>query len=125
MPEQGPRFSVDPLVDRGRRALLAKLAANTAKPGMAELARELLAGNISPREAVNSNVYSAVLNDTTSGFTRWYGALSETEKDASAESGREALLRLADEDQQAPPKRASALAQDEDDDFSERDWLDG
>lgn len=124
MTEKVPVFSPDPVKDRARRALLTKLAANTRNPAAAELARELLAGNVTPRRILGSNLYSDLLDRTTSGLTDWYGNLSEADKEKLADAGQKALSRLAVEDEPVTPRRASRSASDEED-FSEVDWLDG
>jgi hypothetical protein len=124
MSEEVPRFSPDPVKDRARRALLTKLSANTTNPAAAELARELLAGNVTPRRVLSSNLYADVLGGSTSGFAEWYGNLSESEKDSHVEAGRNALTRLASENKPVPPRRTSEDVAD-DEDFSEQDWLDG
>lgn len=116
-----PQFSPDPVKNRARHALLTKLAANTTNPAAAELARELLAGNVTPRGVLSSNLYADVLGGSTAGFAEWYGNLSESEKDAQAEEGRKALSQLPSDDKPAPPRRDPV----DEEDFSEVDWLDG
>lgn len=118
MPQE---FSPDPVKNRARHVLLTKLAANTTNPAAAELARELLAGNITPRGVMSSPSYGDVLTGNSSGFTEWYGNLSESEKDAQAEAGRKALSQLASDDKPAQPSQPPA----DEEDFSEVDWLDG
>ncbi|VVJ15309.1 Uncharacterised protein [Amycolatopsis camponoti] len=117
-------FSPDPVKNRARHTLLTKLAANTTNPAAAELARELLAGNVTPRGVLSSTSYADLLAGSTSGFTEWYGNLSESEKDAQAEAGRNALSQLASDDKPAPSRRRRQDSVD-DEDFSEVDWLDG
>ncbi|SEF36861.1 hypothetical protein SAMN05421837_111282 [Amycolatopsis pretoriensis] len=119
-----PEFSADPVRNRARHELLTKLAASTANPAAAEMARELLAGNVTPRGILSTNLYADVLAASTPGFAEWYGSLSEGEKDAQAEAGRNALTQLAaPEAKPAPPRRSDAV--DDEEDFSEVDWLDG
>ena len=117
-------FSPDPVKNRARHALLTKLAANTTDPVAAELARELLTGNVTPRGVMRSSLYANVLGGSTAGFAEWYGNLSESEKDAQAEAGRNALSQLASADKPVPPRRERRDSVDEED-FSEVDWLDG
>ncbi|PFG57185.1 hypothetical protein ATK36_0749 [Amycolatopsis sulphurea] len=128
-----PQFSGDPVQDRARRAVLVKLAASADNPVMAELARELLAGNVTPRRAVESQLYAGVLEAPAGDLAAWYGSLSESEKDAEAAKGESALRALADEHAEEPSpapaqKPAASRHQVENDeyieDFSERDWLD-
>ncbi|MEU8635152.1 hypothetical protein AB0C38_23480 [Amycolatopsis sp. NPDC048633] len=117
-------FSPDPVKNRARQVLLTKLAANTTNPAAAELARELLAGNVTPRGVLRSSLYADVLGGSTAGFAEWYGNLSESEKDAQAEAGRNALSQLASDEKPAPSHRGRQDSVD-DEDFSEVDWLDG
>ncbi|MFJ7212177.1 hypothetical protein [Amycolatopsis sp. NPDC098790] len=117
-----PEFSADPVKNRARQALLTKLAASTANPAVAEMARELLAGNVTPRGIMGANLYADVLAGGTARFTEWYGGLSEAEKDAQAEAGRNAMTQLASSEEEPPPRR---VRPDDDEDFSEVDWLDG
>ncbi|WP_409180671.1 hypothetical protein F9C11_29825 [Amycolatopsis sp. VS8301801F10] len=58
------------------RTLLVKLVANTGDPVMAEFARELLAGNVTPRRVVESQLYASALEVPASGLTAWYSGLS-------------------------------------------------
>lgn len=113
-----PRFSDDPTQHRARKELLAKLAKNTRDPGMAELARELLAGNVTPNRIVSSQLYADVLEGKTEAFTAWYGGLSDDEREAAAAQGEEAVRVLA-----TPP--AAVESSPEDEDFSDRTWLRG
>jgi hypothetical protein len=113
-----PRFSDDLVQHRARKELLTKLAANTRDPGMAELARELLAGNVTPRRIVASQLYADVLEGKAEAFTSWYGGLSDEEREAAAARGEEAQRELA-----TPPPTEDSPAEDED--FSDRTWLRG
>ena len=113
-----PRFSDDLTQHKARKELLTKLTANTRDPGMAELARELLAGNITPRRIVASQLYADVLEGKAEAFTSWYSGLSEEEREAEAARGEEALRELA-----TPPPAVESSAEDED--LSDRTWLRG
>ncbi|WP_134731645.1 hypothetical protein [Amycolatopsis nivea] len=128
MTEDRPQFSADPVQDRARHALLVKLAANTRNPMMAELARELLAGNVTPRRIVESQLYAGALEKPADDFAAWYSGLSESEKDAEAAKGENALRDLADEraDESRKPRTSRCQVEDDEyvEDFSERDWLD-
>ncbi|WP_424185069.1 hypothetical protein ACOBQX_24695 [Actinokineospora sp. G85] len=126
MSQQGPHFSDDPVRDSARRALLTKLAANTKNPGMAELARELLAGNITPREVIASpTLYADVLNTGAEQFTAWYDTLSEVDKEAAATRGEQAEHDLAQPPQPPKTPRRTRPTSDENpiEDFSEKSWM--
>jgi hypothetical protein len=124
-----PSFSQDPVQDRARKELLVKLAANTRHPAMAELAQELLAGHVTPRQIVTSQLYADVLEGGTNDFSTWYGALSEEERDAEATNGQQATRQLADELPTEPPtgpgRRHRGENDDDVEDFSDRSWLRG
>lgn len=70
-----PRFSADPTDDAVRRKLLQKLSSKN--PALAEMAGELLAGRISPREVMTSGNYASVLEPEVARFQQWYGSLSD------------------------------------------------
>lgn len=126
MTQQGPRFSDDPIRDRARRALLVKLAANNRNQGMAELARELLAGNITPREVIASpTLYADVLSTGIQQFTDRYDSMSEAEKEAAAARGEQAEHDLAQPPQPPKAPRRTQPTSDEDhtEDFSEKSWM--
>jgi len=107
MTEPTPRFADDPERNRSRLALLRKLAAESRDPLTAELANELLRGNVTPREVLGSDRYGEVFAGATRDFSAWYDGLSEQEKDAAAERGRQAERDLAAEDTEPaqPPGR--------------------
>jgi hypothetical protein len=125
MTGDSPRFSDDPVQDRARLALLEKLAANTRNAGMAELARELLAGHVTPRQIVSSQLYANVLETGTNEFSAWYGSLSEDEKATEAAKGEQATRNLADPTSTPPAKRNRSVSEENTEDFSERNWLRG
>lgn len=120
-----PRFSADPTNDAVRRKLLQKLSSNSKNPALAEMARELLAGRITPREVMTSSSYAAALEPGVAQFQEWYGGLSDEQRAEQEELGRSALERLANEPE-TPPVRARRQNPPEgyeDEDFSDRSWL--
>lgn len=120
-----PRFSADPTDDAVRRKLLQKLSVNSKNPALAEMARELLAGRISPREVMTSSSYASVLEPGVAQFQQWYGSLSDKQRAEQEELGRAALERLADEPEtpQVRARRQNPPEGREDEDFSGRSWL--
>lgn len=132
--ENYPQFSADPDKNRARRALLLKLAVNTRNHSAAELARELLAGNVNSRRVIESQLYADVFEGATRDFSSWYGGLSEAEKDAEAAKGEQAMKELADDEMPAGPTREQSSKRptsrwrggDDDyvEDFSDRNWID-
>ena len=88
----------DPGLEKSRRRALETLASGKAGGDLAEMARELLAGSITPRGIIESGIYDEAFNQTTPNFTDWYQGLSEEEKDSAAAHGREALDNLLREE---------------------------
>jgi hypothetical protein len=120
-----PRFSADRTNDAVRRKLLQKLSINGKNPALAEMARELLAGRISPREVMTSSSYASALEPGVAQFQQWYGRLSDEQRAEQEECGRAALDRLANEPE-TPAVRAwrqNLPEGHEDEDFSDRSWL--
>lgn len=120
-----PRFSADPTNDAVRRNLLQKLSINGKNPALAEMARELLAGRITPREVMTSSSYASALEPGVAQFQEWYGGLPDEQRAEQEELGRAALDRLANEPE-TPPVRARRQNPPEgyeDEDFSDRSWL--
>lgn len=120
-----PRFSADPTDDAVRRKLLQKLSTNSKNPALAEMARELLAGRLTPRQVMTSSSYAPALEPGVVQFKQWYGSLSDKQRAEQEELGRAALDRLANEPD-APPastRRQSPPEGYEDEDFSDRRWL--
>jgi hypothetical protein len=106
-----------------RRRLLERLAANTTNPTVADLARDLLTGRITPREAAASGAFAEEFTKAVAPFTRWYGSLSEAEREDAARQG---LERLDEESRAADPDGAGqspVRAGEEEADYSERTWL--
>lgn len=122
---QQPRFSADPTDDAVRRKLLQKLSVNTKNPALAEMARELLAGRITPRQVMTSSSYASALEPGVAQFKQWYGGLSDKQRGEQEELGRAALDRLANEPEAPPvkPRRQNPPEGNEDEDFSDRSWL--
>ncbi|SDH48561.1 hypothetical protein SAMN05192558_102110 [Actinokineospora alba] len=128
MTDDTPRFSEDPVQNRARTELLNRLAANTRDPAAAELARELLAGNITPRGVIESGTYDEVLNRGTGKFVNWYSELSEKDKDEAVARGEQAARELAQDPEPSPtsrPVRRRGSSEDDGEDFSERSWIRG
>ncbi|KAA9163638.1 hypothetical protein FPZ12_009035 [Amycolatopsis acidicola] len=102
---------------------LRKLKDNTGNPQLAELASELLAGNVTPRSVLESGLYGEALAPATDRLATWYSGLSESEKAEQSALAEDATRQLAAE--QPPTPRPKRVLEEEYEDFSERDWLDG
>lgn len=114
-----------------RRRTLETLASGKAGAEMAEMAKGVLAGHLSPRDVLLSGTYDEALASASSGFTAWYGELAEDDKEAVAERGRESLDSLAREVLLGKPSRSGGrdehksadVDRDEDDDEPPQSWL--
>lgn len=120
-----PRFSADPTDDAVRRKLLQKLSTNSKNPALAEMARELLAGRLTPRQVMTSSSYASALEPGVAQFKQWYGNLSDKQRAEQEELGRAALVQLANEPETPPAstRRQNPPGGSEDEDFSDRSWL--
>jgi hypothetical protein len=120
---QPPQFSDEPAQHQARKKLLTELAGNSRNPALAEMARELLAGNVTPRGLVESGLYGEALGESTTRLDTWYGELSEDQKDEAAAQGAEVIRQLAVDADTDAPKRPVRPVEDDEIDFSERKWM--
>lgn len=79
------------------RKQLEKLVADSAYPGIRDMAQDVLSGRADLRGAMLGSRYEQVINDATRDFSSWYRNLSEEEREEQARLGRELL--------EAPPRR--------------------
>ena len=97
--------------DWGRRKLLEELSRNTRQPVLAEMAREMLAGRLTPRQAMSSDAYMIALGGVAQQTITKYRDMSPAELAAEEREGRLAVERLmAEEERQA---RAPVVVDDE------------
>jgi len=88
--------------DWSRRKLLEELSRNTRQPVLAEMAREMLAGRLTPRQAMASDAYMTALGGVAQQTITRYRDMSPEERAAEEREGRLAVERLmAEEEQQA------------------------
>jgi hypothetical protein len=110
-----------------RRQLLKRLASNTRNPAVAEMARDLLNGRITPRDVMANGLYNEELSKGTEKFTSWYRELSDEEKTAAWEQAEAQFDELAKDspsehlDRRAANRRRSTP--DDDLDYSEQSWM--
>lgn len=114
-----------------RRQLLKRLANNTRNPAVAEMARDLLNGRITPRDVMANGLYNEELSKGTEKFTSWYRELSDEEKTAACEQAEIQFDQLAKEQSQVPLSGNSdrrginrrRSTPDDDLDYSEESWM--
>lgn len=88
--------------DWSRRKLLEELSRNTRQPVLAEMAREMLAGRLTPRQAMSSDAYMTALGGVAQQTITKYSEMSPEERAAEEREGRLAAERfMAEEERQA------------------------
>ena len=88
--------------DWSRRKLLEELSRNTRQPVLAEMAREMLAGRLTPRQAMSSDAYMTALGRVAQQTIAKYRDMSPADRAAEEREGRLAVERLmAEEERQA------------------------
>lgn len=113
---------MDALTQR-RQDALRTLAANTKSPALAEMARDLIAGRITPAQAMSNESYGAELSKGVTAFTEWRSSLSASEHEQVLADAR-AQLEPPTPPTPAPPSRRSPRRDDPDEDNSGVDtWL--
>jgi hypothetical protein len=135
-----PFAELSPGLTRHRRQLLQKLAGNTKNPELAEMAKGLLAGRLTPRGIMTSGVYDEALGSGVQAFSSWYSTASEQEKEEAARAGQAELEQLAQDERAglpddgpaaapvpeppapAPPRRRRG-GEDDDHNYDSLDWL--
>ncbi|WP_236793683.1 hypothetical protein [Amycolatopsis sp. GM8] len=82
---------VGPALAADRRRLLELVAGKGRNPVLAEMAKALLAGQLTPRAAMASAACGEALHTHVRYFITWYQSLSEVERDEVAAVGENAL----------------------------------
>jgi DNA-binding transcriptional MocR family regulator len=85
--------------DWSRRKLLEELSRNTRQPVLAEMAREMLAGRLTPRQAMSSDAYMTALGGVAQQTITKYRDMSPEERAAEEREGRLAVERLMAEEE--------------------------
>ncbi len=85
------RMTRNPQVARAVKAGLDQMSKNTARPELAEMARELLAGRTDLRTIGGSEAYATQLSEAAEGFRKWQAELSLEERDELERTTRENL----------------------------------
>lgn len=87
----------DPARARRLRRSLELLAERGQDPAVREMAREVLSGRLSLREAANVPAYGEAMRQGMQEGLRAYAALSESERREAEEEGRRQLDRIQGE----------------------------
>ncbi|MEV6239802.1 hypothetical protein [Lentzea sp. NPDC051838] len=107
-------------LERHQRRLLTELAANEKSPVLAEMAKELLAGRLTPAQILSSRAYDEALGPGAEALSSWYATTSEEERQAKAEQGHAELVRLAEDE--PVPSKPRFRAPEPDQDMTEQTW---
>jgi hypothetical protein len=133
-----PFAELTPGLTRHRRQLLQKLAENTKSPELAEMARGLLAGQLTPRGIMTSGIYDEALGAGVQAFSSWYSTASEQAKEEATRTGQAQLEQLAEDERAglpdggpaaapappvSPPPRRRRGGEDDDHNYHSLDWL--
>jgi hypothetical protein len=111
----------DAMLALAHQRALRRLADQSPDPVLREMAREVLAGRLTPREVATSSLYAEALINATQKFTTWRESASEEEFEQAAEHGRTTLAELAEQPPDRPPARRSRRAVDKPDEDSFED----
>jgi len=77
-----------------KRKLLEDMSKNTRQPVLAEMAREILAGRLTTRQAMSSDAYMEALGVAARPALAQYQGMSEAELAAAEREGRTAVEQL-------------------------------
>lgn len=89
----------DPALDRMLREDLAEQARDDSDPLARDMARDVLAGNVTLHEAATSSIYGEVFAGRAEEHTKWWDGLSDEERERLRVEGREAMAAAREEEQ--------------------------
>ncbi|WP_020497285.1 hypothetical protein [Sciscionella marina] len=125
IPDDGNGPFVDPRLAKYRQKMLEKLA-DHHHPETAEMARELLAGRVTPRQIITRHLYDNVLTADMDRVPALQQAIPAEEQELLDRDPDAWLDRLNAEPAPEPtPHPARQVRFDDDEDFSSINWLDG
>ena len=90
----------DPVARWYKRKLLEDMSKNARQPVLAEMARDILAGRLTTRQAMASDAYMAALGTAARPALAQYKEMSPAELDAAEREGRAAAGQLTAADEQ-------------------------
>ncbi|MEQ4300103.1 hypothetical protein ABNF97_01710 [Plantactinospora sp. B6F1] len=89
----------DPVLERMLREDLAEQARDDSDPLARDMARDVLAGNITLYQAVGSSVYGEVFAQRAYEHTNWWHELSDEDRERLRVEGSEAMAAAREEEQ--------------------------
>ncbi|GAB2659350.1 hypothetical protein GCM10027271_17550 [Saccharopolyspora gloriosae] len=93
-------------------------------PNFKRLVDDVLAGKQGLRDAFTSDAFSAALDPLVRKGAEDYDKLSEQERSELAKTGEQQFAELREQERTAaPPNRSRPEVPEEDEDFSQRSWL--
>lgn len=98
----------DPTTRWYQRKLLEDLSKNTRQPVLAEMAREILAGRLTTRQAMSSDAYMSALGAAARPAVARFQQMSPDEVAAAEREGRVAAEQLKAEEEQREARRLAA-----------------
>jgi hypothetical protein len=114
----------DAMLALAHRRALRRLSEKSPDPVLREMADEVLAGRLTPREAATSTLYAEALTSATGKFTAWRESASEQDWEQSVALGHTALAELAEQPDEPPMRRSRrAVDQPDEDSFEDRTYL--
>lgn len=88
----------DPILDRLLREALAEQARDDSDPLARDMARDVLAGNVTLYQAASSSIYGEVFAQRADEHTNWWHGLSDEERERLRVEGREAIATARGEE---------------------------
>jgi hypothetical protein len=88
----------DPFQERQLRRALEEQANDPSDPLARDMARDVLAGNITLYEAASSSVYGEVFAQRAESLAAWWHRLSDDERERLSAEGREAIAHARREE---------------------------
>jgi hypothetical protein len=87
----------DPALERMLRESLAEQARDDSDPLARDMARDVLAGNVTLYQAAASGVYGEVFAQRAEAHTNWWDGLSEEDRERLYTVGRETIAAVGEE----------------------------
>lgn len=92
------RYLRDPVEQRLLREGLEEQAKDDSDPLARDMARDVLAGNITLYQAIESSVYGELFAQRVQEYVTWWNELSESERERLYAEGREQMAQARAED---------------------------
>lgn len=105
MPERFFPLLDDPQLERHMRRSLREQAGRDPDPVARDLAKDLLSGAVTLRQAADSRAYGELLSRQAQDGLDWWQSLSDEERAARMAESNAYMRGLTDEDEQESPWR--------------------